>query len=92
MPRTMLEFIAIGPSELASIQFVRDSNAGVIFDMEKSDELVGCIRNMICKRSRLEWLGTNDRVLATSVFEGEPQRKRFRQLILETIQKHHRRK
>lgn len=84
--------IAIGPSELASIQFIRDSNAGVIFDVEKSDDLIGCIRNMICERSRLERLGANGRILAMSVFEGESQRKRFRQLILETIQKHHRRK
>ncbi len=79
---------AMGPSELASIQFVRDSNAGVIFDVEKSDDLVGCIRNMICERSRLVQLGANGRQLAMSVFEGESQRKRFRELICDTVTGH----
>ena len=80
--------LGIGPSELASMQFIRDSNAGVVFDFEKSEDLLESIRNMICKRSHLEQLGANGREKAMAVFEGESQRKRFRQIIRETVQKH----
>lgn len=80
--------LGIGPSELASIQFIQNSSAGVVFDVESSDRLTDVILSMISDRSRLEQLGANGREKAMAVFAGESQRKRFRQLIRETVQKH----
>jgi glycosyltransferase involved in cell wall biosynthesis len=80
--------LAIGPAELASIKFVKDSNVGMTHDISSGTSLFELIQTLVSQPELLQQLGRNGREKAMKVFEGDAQRERFRQLIRDTIEIH----
>lgn len=80
--------LALGPSLLASMKFIKEKQAGIIVETQDAEVLMQCLRTALKDRNRLDVIGRGGRKKAMECFEGISQRERFYRVLNDAIRVH----
>ena len=79
--------LMFGPEEIGSSQMVRIADAGLRIGTNESQSLTDALQRLLVDRSLRERCGQNGRLYAMKWFESQSGRERFRNVMLETMER-----